>query len=115
MALDEAIPPEHDGDSHGFHHSGLHLRDCDFDGGSLDLVLEGTREEFRQVWLCCCGWVDRGRRYWGGDQCCYADCWHVGRGVWNTNRLPGRCLLAKRFCFFFHLFFHIFFSPFILA
>ena len=47
MALDEAIPSEHDGDSHGFHHSGLDLRHCDFDGGSLDLVLdEGKCEVF---------------------------------------------------------------------
>lgn len=47
MALDEAIPSEHDGHSDGFHHSGLHLRNCDFDGGSLDVVLdEETREVF---------------------------------------------------------------------
>lgn len=45
MALDEAIPSEHDGDSHGFHHPRLDLRDCDFDGGSLDLVLDEEKRE----------------------------------------------------------------------
>ncbi len=47
MALDEAISSEHDGDSHGFHHPGFDLRNCDSDGGSLDVVLvEEKREIF---------------------------------------------------------------------
>ena len=45
MALDEAISSEHDGDSYGFHYSGFDLRNCDFDGSSLDLVLDEEKCE----------------------------------------------------------------------
>ena len=45
MALDEAIPSEHDGDSHGVHYSGFDLRNCDFDGGAFDVVLHEEKCE----------------------------------------------------------------------